>query len=108
MGVVIMCEAKLEKTDFEKLFKEFDAQMDSYDDTCELCHYLKQWQESRGEFWGAPCSESMAECEVGEKFMECLRFRMWLKEQKKLCPDCGGIIINGHCGCCDEELKEGR
>lgn len=36
---------------------------------CECGHVFKEpksWQESRGEFWGVPCSETMYGCPICE------------------------------------------
>lgn len=62
----------------EKLWEEFDKEMQSYDEECNNCDYLHQWSEAR-EFWGAPCHEDLAECTLpGDKLLECPRFAQWL------------------------------
>ena len=53
------------------------------------------WEESRGEFWGFPCSERMTGCPVcrgeHEKAYECKKCGEWFfKDELEdgLCDDC--------------------
>lgn len=59
----------------------------------------KTWKESRGEFWGIPCSETMCGCpECGEHFEEaikCKRCGEWFFEEE---------LNDGLCECCYDEL----
>jgi hypothetical protein len=48
-----MNQPKIEKT-VEAIFQDGRACLD--------CQYLRTWREPRGEFWGAPCSETMSAC----------------------------------------------
>ena len=42
------------------------------------------WEESRGEYWGAPCSETVSGC-----------------------PNCNGDYVETHkCNCCDEWIDD--
>lgn len=73
--------------------------------SCDGCPNFKQWQESRGEFWGAPCSEPMIDCkaiddapsELADKLIEyfennsdegCPLFSNNSEKDKHSCKNC--------------------
>lgn len=91
-----MCEGKLTQEQLKKLFAEFESKT-GLGGECDDCEYLHTWSEGRGEFWGAPCSEEMAECMMDDNVLECPKFIKWLKEKKKLCADCGRERHDGEC-----------
>ena len=59
------------------------------------------WEESRGEFWGFPCTETMVgcpECRGGcEEAFECIRCGEWCFRDE---------ITDGLCECCRDELYD--
>ena len=59
----------------------------------------KIWKESRGEYWGTPCYETLCGCpECGEHFeeaFECKRCGEWFFEDE---------LNDGLCECCHDEL----
>ena len=66
---------------------------------CEECGKVFEedeictWQESRGEFWGAPCSEEMEGCPHCKgsfvKAKECKVCGKWIKDDDwDVCDDC--------------------
>ena len=62
---------------------------------------IAHWQESRGEFWGFPCSETVSGCpECGgdyEEAVECDRCGEWFSEDE---------LNEGLCECCYDELND--
>lgn len=57
------------------------------------------WQESRGEFWGMPCSETMRGCPECrgdyEKAFKCQKCEGWCFEDE---------LVDGLCQECQEEI----
>lgn len=57
------------------------------------------WEESRGEFWGVSCSETMTGCptckEGYEEAFKCKRCGIWCLEDE---------LRDGYCESCYDEL----
>ena len=57
------------------------------------------WEESRGEFWGVPCSETVSGCPHCqgdyEQVTTCKRCDKWCSEDE---------LTNGYCDLCYDEL----
>lgn len=54
-----------------------------------------RWEESRGEFWGSPCSESMSGCPICKGYYEeavkCKICGRWVEDE--YCDDCKSRVI---------------